>query len=220
MTRPDGASAVMGIALDFDGVVLESVDAKTRAFERLFAPEGPENARRIVDFHVANGGISRFEKFRWAYREVLRRPLPPVEEARLGERFNALVEETVSRCDWVPGAREFIESWHARLPLYVASGTPEDELRRIVARRGLDGRFRGVYGSPARKDAILGRVAAELGAQPGELVLVGDAMNDHDAAAAAGCRFVGRALPGGPAAFPPGTTVLADLRGLAATLGL
>lgn len=202
------------VVLDFDGVVLESVDVKTRAFEALFAPEGAEAARRIVDYHIANGGISRFEKFRWAYREILRRPLTEEQERALGDRFNALVEDAVAVCDWVPGAREFLQS--ARWPLFVASGTPEEELRRIVERRGLSGRFRAVYGAPTKKAEILRCVAGEVGCLVSELVMVGDAINDLDGARQAGARFIGRAAV--PGAFPAGTTVIPDLTSLAAVL--
>lgn len=210
---------VRAVVLDFDGVVLESVDVKTRAFEALFRAEGPRACALIVAYHEANGGISRYEKFRWAYREVLKRPLSPGEEAALGERFNALVEEAVSAAAWVPGAREFIEAWHAALPLFVASGTPEEELRRIVERRGLAGRFRGVYGSPRRKAEILAAIAEQLGCPPSGLAMIGDALNDLEGARRAGARFIGRRLAGAEP-FPPGTPVIDDLRGLARELRL
>lgn len=202
------------IVLDFDGVVLQSVDVKTRSFAAVFAEEEPQAVRLIVEYHLRNGGLSRFEKFRWAYREVLRRPLPADEERRLGERFNALVEESVLKAEWVPGAREFLHAEHARRPLFIASGTPEKELRRIVEGRGLASLFRGVFGSPKRKDDILREIAAGLGCAPGALVMVGDARNDSDAAAAVGCRFIGICPAGQAHDFPAGTLVLPDLRDL------
>lgn len=211
---------IRAVVFDFDGVLLQSVDIKTRAFEALFAPEGPEAARRIVDYHRANGGISRFEKFRWAYRKVLRRPLDAGEERALGERFNRLVEREVLRAPWMPGASEFLESLHADLPLFIASGTPEDELRRIVERREMTRYFRGIYGTPETKGRILVRIARESGCGARSLVMVGDAGNDLDAASAAGTRFVGILAGGAASPFPASTQTLPDLTGLAALLGL
>lgn len=205
------------LVLDFDGVVLQSVDIKTRSFARLFEAEGPAAVERIVAHHVANGGLSRFEKFRWAYREVLKRPLSEAEERRLGERFNALVEEAVLKAPFVPGAREFLEAEHRKRPLFVASGTPEEELRRIVERRGLAAFFRGVHGSPRRKDVILRQIASEAGVAAADLTMVGDAKNDYDAALAAGCRFVGVCAEAAHG-FPAGTRVIQDLHGLARAL--
>lgn len=212
--------APRAVVLDFDGVVLDSVGVKTDAFRRLFEPEGPAACTRVVAYHEANGGLSRFEKFRWAYREVLRRPLTPEAEAALGERFNSLVEEAVLAAPLIPGAEAFLETWSARLPLFVASGTPEEELQRIALRRGLSRHFRAVRGSPDRKADILRECARGLGLAPADLAMVGDAVNDLEAARAAGTAFVGVAARDGRHAFPPGTAVLADLRGLAAALGL
>ena len=55
---------------DFDGVIKDSVDIKTQAFESLFLPYGSEVVARVRSHHVINGGMSRFEKIprylKWA----------------------------------------------------------------------------------------------------------------------------------------------------------
>jgi phosphoglycolate phosphatase-like HAD superfamily hydrolase len=204
------------VVLDFDGVVLDSVDLKTGAFAAVFAGEPADARARIMEYHGAHNGISRYEKFRWAYREVLRRPLPPEEEAALGARYNRLVEDAVVAAAEIPGALDFVRA--CPLPVFVASGTPEEELRRVVARRGWEALFAGVRGAPARKAPILRGIADSLGAGPGALVMVGDAMTDHDAARDAGARFLGVVAPGLPDPFPRGTETLPDLTGLAARL--
>lgn len=204
------------VVLDFDGVVVDSVDIKTNAFESVFSDEDPSLVALILDYHRAHNGISRHEKFGWAYREVLRRPLTPEAAAGLGVRYNKLVEDAVVAALWIPGAREFIALRPA--PLFVASGTPEEELRRIVARRGLEGSFDGVYGTPALKAAILERVARETGVPASALVMVGDAMTDHDAAMTVGARFIGVVGPGLTGQFPPGTELIPDLTRLASAL--
>ena len=205
------------VVLDFDGVVVDSVDVKTRGFESVFSGEDPALVALILDYHRAHNGISRYEKFRWAYREVLRRPLTPEAEAELGARYNRLVEDAVVAAAWLPGARDFIASRPA--PLYVASGTPETELRRIVSRRGLDGAFDGVYGAPTLKAPILEKIASSLGAPASALAMIGDAMTDHDAARDAGARFIGIVAPGLENPFPAGTELLPDLTALAQALG-
>lgn len=206
------------VVFDFDGVILQSMDIKTDAFAELFSGEEPEAARRIVDHHLANGGISRFEKFRWAYREVLKRPLTAEAERALGERFNLLVEEAVTKCAYVPGAREFLERRQGWRPFFVASGTPEEELRRIVERRGLSPFFSGVFGTPRKKAEILKAIATSLSCPAGELAMIGDAINDLDAARAVGARFIGVCAPGATHGFPVGTEILADLTRLDAAL--
>jgi phosphoglycolate phosphatase-like HAD superfamily hydrolase len=203
---------IRAVVFDFDGVVLESVDIKTTAFRRLAAPHGDDAARRLVDYHLEHGGISRFEKLRWFHREVLGSELSDERCAQLGDEFSALVLDEVLRCAFVPGARELLDRLAADgAALFVASGTPEDELRDIVARRGLEGCFRGVYGSPARKAQIVRRILGAEGLEADEVLFVGDAMTDHHGAREAGVPFVGRVPAGEPSPFPDGTLVVTDM---------
>jgi len=183
------------LVLDFDGVILESADIKTRAFRELFAAY-PDELDAIVAYHEANAGISRFLKFSHIYRHLLDRPLGPEEERALGERFSDLVIDEVICCPFVPGALEFLQAHSRTCPLFLASGTPDGELQRLVAARKLTSFFREVFGSPMEKSAILERILAMTGKPRTSLLFVGDGMSDYEAAKAAGVGFIGRARPG------------------------
>ena len=56
-------------------LLVESVDVKTQAYARLFGEYGEGVVSRVVDYHLTNGGISRFVKFRVIYSEILNKPL-------------------------------------------------------------------------------------------------------------------------------------------------
>lgn len=184
------------VVLDFDGVILESSEIKTEAFAALYAEQGPAIVAAVVRHHLDNLGISRFEKFAWISEHLLGRPLAAAERDALGRRFAELVRDRVLAAPFVPGAEEALTTLAARgLPLVIASGTPEDELRWIVARRGLAGLFRGVHGAPRGKPEILREVLAELALAPGEVLFVGDGTTDHDAARATGVAFLARDSP-------------------------
>ena len=58
------------IVFDCDGVILESVDAKTQAFARIGAEFGEEARDRLVAYHAMYGGVSRYKKFEWMFQEV------------------------------------------------------------------------------------------------------------------------------------------------------
>ena len=205
------------VILDFDGVIVESVDVKTQAFAALYAPYGPGVVAQVVSYHLDHGGISRFEKFRHFHREFLGKTLSPAEEVSLGARFSALVEDAVVAAPWVPGAREFLDEHHVRLPLFVASGTPEPELVRIATRRAMRHYFVSMHGSPATKAGNIQLVLQRHGYFPGRVLMVGDARSDYDGAAATGLRFIGRVTDGGNP-FPPATVTVPDLVALPALL--
>ena len=144
--------------------------------------------------------------------------MPEGESERLGEKFSELVFDEVTKASWIPGAPEFLEQHHGRCLFFIASGTPQDELERIVRLRDLEKYFTGVFGSPATKEQITRRIFEEHGLRPGEVVFIGDAMTDFNAAQACGVGFVGITAAGGNP-FPMGTRVLADLSQLGGVFG-
>jgi len=206
------------VVFDFDGVILESLNVKTRAFRDLFR-EYPEHQEAIVRLHLDNGGMPRFDKFRIIYRDFLRKPLSEAECRELGRRFSELVFDAVIECPFVPGAQEFLEYLHGRVDLYVASGTPHAELCEIVSRRGLEPLFKEVYGSPDTKAAILSRIMREQVLKPEEIVLIGDALGDFQNALQVGVHFIGRVPKDSPNPFPLDRclAVVEDLDKLAAS---
>lgn len=188
------------IILDFDGVILESVSIKTDAFRELFRPY-PEHLDRILAFHLGNLGTSRFDKIRYIYRDILKKDLSPDEYQRLLARYADLVLEKVLRAPFVSGALEFLERFHRKVPLYIVSATPQDEIRFIVQERGLSRYFHGVYGSPMKKVESMREILATSGTEPGSALFVGDAQNDLHAARALGVPFVGRVSRGAANSF-------------------
>ncbi len=193
---------IRAIAFDFDGVLVESLDVKSRAFARLFASEEPSVVDQIIAYHERHLGISRFEKFRAIYRDILRRSLTGNDFNRLCERFASLVVDDVVAAPWVEGAVEFLHRHRNRWQFFIVSGTPEDELRRIVEWRSMATMFRDVLGAPRTKDALLRQVLEKHRLSQEELVFVGDAEADWHAARNAGVRFVWRqARAGSPDGF-------------------
>lgn len=53
---------IRAIVLDFDGVIVESLDIKTRAFRDLFS-DYPQHLDKIMSYHLAHNAISRYIKF-------------------------------------------------------------------------------------------------------------------------------------------------------------
>lgn len=182
---------IQAIFFDFDGVILESVNVKGWAFGELF--EGyPEHIDEIVAFHYANGGMSRFDKFQYIHKNILQRPLPAYEFERLCKKFSHLVYHRIVESDYVPGALEFIQKYADKILLYIISGTPQEEMVRIVEAKGLSTYFRGVFGSPVSKSAWAKTIIAEDNLDHGEVLFVGDAMSDYQAAVENGLVFAAR----------------------------
>ncbi|MEK9671136.1 MAG: HAD family hydrolase [Rhodospirillaceae bacterium] len=200
------------IFFDFDGVILESNEVKIDAFKHMYAPYGEDVVKRVLQEHVRHEGVSRVVKLERFHREFLGIKLDPAGLDGLAQEYSNLVEDVVCGVDPVPGAMDMLAAWLDRAPMYVVSGTPQDELRRITDRRGLSGYFTAVFGSPRVKTDIVGTVLGEIGIAPARALFVGDSMTDHDAARAVGARFLGRVPGWRKNCFPDGTTVVEDMR--------
>lgn len=187
---------IKAILFDFDGVILESADLKTVAFGKLFEGKFPDDkVKEFVEFHKKNMGISRFVKFRHFYNHIIHTSLPQEEEILLGDRFSALVLEEILKAPFVRGARETLETYYQKYPLFVASGTPSEELNLIVQKRGLSSFFREVRGTPETKPVIIRDLLSKCQLEPNEAVFVGDAESDLKASKETGIHFIARITP-------------------------
>lgn len=185
------------IIFDFDGVILESAEIKTIAFRKLFKDDYPEEVNHIVNYHIDNMGISRYVKFRHIFNNIILQPLTLKQEEQLGQRFSTIVFEEVLKTPIVPGLLEFLEVYYRTFNLFIASGTPEDELYTIVKHRGLGKYFQGVFGTPKTKAEIIFDIMNTYSLSPSDIVFVGDANSDKQAAKETGVHFIARIHSGG-----------------------
>ncbi len=200
------------IIFDFDGVIVESGDIKTEAFAELYRDHGEQITQAAVAYHRANGGMSRYRKFHYFQQELLKKPpLTQEEERALDQQFSQLVMQAVIACDAVAGAEKLIRTASAGRPLFIASGTPENELRNIVTQRGLTSFFTAVRGAPALKHAIIAEILSEHGFAADRVLMIGDALIDYESARHNGIAFLGRVRPQDSNPFPAEVEIVTDL---------
>jgi len=183
---------IKAIIFDFDGVLLESADIKTRAFAKLFEKDHSDKLTSIIAYHMENMGISRYIKFRYIFEKILKMPLTVEEENRLGEEFSAIVINEVLAAPFVPGALEFLQKYYKEYLFFVASGTPEEELDCIIEKRELNGYFVEVHGTPRKKADIIADILDRHNLIPLEVLFVGDAESDLIAAQTTRVHFIAR----------------------------
>lgn len=166
---------------DFDGVIKDSVKVKSEAFVQLYTSEGKEFQQRVEQYHLANGGISRYVKFK-VWNEWLGRSASQEVIDELANNFAQLVIEKVVASPFVVGALEALKSANESALTFIATGTPDDEINLILSELELDEYFREVHGSSSKKPLIVKDILERFHLTPAEVLFIGDAQTDYHAA--------------------------------------
>lgn len=175
---------IKAIFWDFDGVIADSVNVKTEAFYDLYLPFGKDVAEKVKQYHLANGGVSRFRKFEYWQTELLGNPAPVPQEVidDLASRFSALVMEKVINAPYIKGVYDTIVKYSSLVSNYIISGTPTEEMKAIIDGKGLTPYFKDVLGSPETKENLTTQLMQKKGLDSREVIFIGDATSDYRSA--------------------------------------
>ena len=166
---------------DFDGVLADSLEIKSNAFYELYKPYGKSVAEKVLSHHLNNGGVSRYNKLRFYHQNYLNKDLSKKELDTLADKFSNLVVKKVVLSKEVPGAKWFLKK-HEHINKWIVSATPENEIRDIVYKRGDHKYFKGIYGSPTKKEEIVSSIIKQYNLKKQETLFLGDALADFEAA--------------------------------------
>jgi beta-phosphoglucomutase-like phosphatase (HAD superfamily) len=177
--------APTALVLDLDGVVLQTTLLKARVMCGLFA-DRIDLKPTIERWVLERAGVPRREKLAGLFTEVLGLPPDPARLEAWLVRYGHALEDALIAAPLVDGVDTFLA--HSRLPCYVSSSAPDDEVRAQLARRGLLGRFDATFGGSTPKAEALAAIART---HPTGIVFFGDSTGDLDAARETHTAFVG-----------------------------
>jgi HAD superfamily hydrolase (TIGR01549 family) len=199
------------IIYDFDGVICDSVSIKTEAFVEIYKKYGPEIQSKVQEYHLINGGISRFQKFKYYESVLLKKEVSEIEVFELSKQFANLVKEKVIASSYIKGAYEFIKRNSYRKQ-FICTGTPEKEIREISERKSISSFFINQFGSPKTKTEIINIILSQTGVHKSNCIYFGDALTDYNAAKLCGIPFIG--IQNKETIFPGETMIIKDFENL------
>jgi len=166
---------------DFDGVIKDSVDCKTNAFEAMYMKYGDEISDKVKNYHLKHGGISRYEKFKFWHKNYLNIELSNDEIKYLANEFSSMVLNKVINSKYVKGVTEFIKANHQKKKMWVITGTPTSEILIILNKLDLMKFFEGAFGSPKKKTFWCEKIIKENNLDRSKCIFFGDALTDYEA---------------------------------------
>lgn len=174
---------IKNIIFDFDGVILDSVSMKTEAFRCLFDSFEAIDVNTFIVYHQKNGGISRYAKIRYFFETILGQPIEEAEIRRYANRYSELTKEALIQPNYfIKDCMEFIQEHYQSFRMHIASGADEEDLRYICDHLGVTHYFVSIHGSPTPKNHLVKTLLFTNAYSFEETILIGDSINDYDAA--------------------------------------
>ena len=87
------------IIFDCDGVILNSNQIKTDAFFDVACLYGKDAAEKLKEYHIDNAGISRHNKFKYLFEEILNKSNSEKEIINIQEKFANKVKRDLLVCE-------------------------------------------------------------------------------------------------------------------------
>lgn len=196
------------IIFDWDGVITDSVNIKTEAFMEIFKFSSPEIQQKILEHQKISGGISRFEKYQFYMKEFLHQDVSPQELQTFEQRYYDLIVQKILQAPFINGTIETLQTLYAqKIPAFVVSGSPTEELKALAQARKIDHYFTKIYGSPKTKSVLIQEILEEYRFNPSRITFFGDAITDYNAAQANHINFIGIVPPNAQSPFAEGANI-------------
>jgi len=175
----------MNVIFDCDGVIFDSNELKTTAFEIVLRDFPQEEISKFIEYHRTNGGISRYEKFRYFLDEMTETNYKNYSLENLLKSFSLQCQKLYLTCPFTYQADMVIKRLASKHQLFVASGSDEVELNSVFKSRGISSYFVKILGSPKKKEHCIADIISGSDCSSGT-IMIGDAVKDYEASLANG----------------------------------
>ncbi len=177
---------------DFDGVLHNSNAIRDWGFKEVLKEYPKEQLDALLQFHRANGGLSRYVKFRYFFEEIRNEELS-------GDRLNQLctffsqimMKKLVDQELMIPETINFIKKNYKKYSMHIVSGSDENELKYLCSSLGISPYFKTINGSPMPKKDLVKKIMDSYNYKNIDCLLIGDSINDLHAAQSCNIAFMG-----------------------------
>lgn len=180
------------ILWDFDGVIMDSMAVRDKGFETVLQSYPVDQVVLLMEYHRKNGGLSRYNKFRYFFEEIRKESITDSEIAILAEEFSVVMLENLLDPNLlITDSLSFIKENYLKYEMHIVSGSDGNELRHICKHLGLSKFFISIHGSPTPKKLLVRQLLGSKVYSLKETCLIGDSTNDLEAAEANDISFFG-----------------------------
>ena len=166
---------------DFDGVIKDSVSVKGLAYKKTFEEFGEIKTSQIMEHHINNGGISRYEKIplylKWCNVETSQRAI-----SFYLEKFSKYSIEGVINSKWTQGVKEILMNLSKTKRNVLVTATPKKDILIILKKIQILEYFVNIYGAEISKVEAIKTELNSNKIENGQSLFIGDSEVDLKAA--------------------------------------
>lgn len=168
---------------DFDGVLIDSNSIRDLGFRRVLSSFPKLQIEQLLAFHQANGGLSRYIKFRYFFEEIRKEQVTQDEILLWAERFSVIMKDLLVNPNLlIQETLTFVRRNQGKYIMHITSGSDQEELRFLCKSLGIDLYFTSIHGSPRSKKELVNDLMQLHAYEESSCVLIGDSINDWEAA--------------------------------------
>ncbi|WP_149703840.1 HAD family hydrolase, partial [Campylobacter concisus] len=147
---------------------------------------------RLLEYHSLNGGLSRYVKIRYFYNAILGIDVSDEKVQELASKFSYIMKtELTNKKYLITETVEFIKQNYKKYNFHIVSGSDEKELNYLCEKLDLSKFFKTIEGSPTPKNELVKNVLRKYNYNSNECILIGDSVNDYEAAYLNKIKFYG-----------------------------
>lgn len=181
---------LQAIFWDFDGVLMDSNPVRNSGFEAVLAEFPREQVEQLLAYHQANGGLSRYVKFRHFFENIRKEQVSEEAVMEWAVKFSFIMKAKLLSPDLlIKETLGWVKENHAAIPMHIVSGSDGEELRFLCGQHHIAQYFKDIEGSPTPKRQLVKTLLEKYGYTPANCVLIGDSINDYEAASVNGLCF-------------------------------
>ncbi|WP_096026867.1 HAD family hydrolase [Campylobacter lanienae] len=183
---------IKNILWDFDGVIIDSAAIKEYGFKEILKEYDEYSVNKLIEYHRHNGGLSRFHKIEYFFNIILGKNINNYEILYYAQLFSEIMRKELCDSKYIiKETIEFIQNNFNNYNFHIVSGSENNELNYLCKKLNLSQYFISIHGSPTPKNDLVSTIITDYNYSLNETILIGDSINDYEAAIANKIEFYG-----------------------------
>ncbi len=168
---------------DFDGVIMDSMPVRNKGFELVLKDFPDEQVQKLMEFHLKNGGLSRYVKFRYFFEEIRKEKVSEQQIKEWASEFSIIMKKLLlDESLLITDSLNFIKKNYLNFKMHIVSGSDQAELRFLCNELSIAQYFLSIHDSPIAKTELVNQLLLQHHYTKVSCMLIGDSINDYEAA--------------------------------------